>query len=210
MFKGIDLSYAQPTIDWDILKLQGIDFCYIKVAEGIHTVDSMCKNHAINAKKYSYLCGYYYFAHPARCNAKESADFFKSNLAALPPADMLFSLDIEVNGEQGYTPLSAADLEKWISDFINELGLPVIIYGGPGFLDANLPADHHLGQYPTLQPDQQRAGLAQRQDDPDAAAVRRNGSDRIAAEDGQRRPVGPLALKGQGGARTSGGSGWRI
>ena len=148
MFKGIDLSYEQPTIDWDILKLQGIDFCYIKVAEGIHTVDSMCKNHAINAKKYSYLCGYYYFAHPARCNAKESADFFKSNLADLPPADMLFALDIEVNGEQGYTPLSAADLEKWISDFINELGLPVIIYGGPGFLDANLPADHHLGQYP--------------------------------------------------------------
>ena len=38
--RGVDLSYYQGNIDWDVLASQGVDFCFIKATEGIDHNDS--------------------------------------------------------------------------------------------------------------------------------------------------------------------------
>ena len=144
MKKGFDLSYSQPHVDWANLSKQALDFCYVKVCEGLHTIDSMCSNHAQGAADAHLSLGYYYFAHPGRCDAKASAQYFKANLQALPLPDLIHALDIEIN-EQNISP---AEMLQWIHDFITEWNGPIMIYGGPGFLNANLPANHYLGNVP--------------------------------------------------------------
>lgn len=142
--KGIDLSYAQRNVNWDVVVNQKLDFVYVKAAEGLHTIDNMKQSHSNGAASCGLKLGYYYFAHPGRCDAKASAQFFKAELAGLPAPDLIHALDIEVNEDN----ISPEQMLQWIHDFSAEWNAPIVIYGGPGFLNANLPADHDLGQYP--------------------------------------------------------------
>ena len=144
MLRGIDLSYAQLNVNWDVLVHQAIDFVYVKAAEGMHTIDTMKSSHSHGAKSCGLKLGYYYFAHPGKCDAVSSAQFFKANLNGLPDPDLLYALDVEVNDNN----ISPAAMLQWINDFIAEFNMPIMIYGGPGFLNANLPVNHGLGKYP--------------------------------------------------------------
>ena len=41
--RGVDLSYYQGNIDWDVLASQGVDFCFIKATEGVdHKRQPVC------------------------------------------------------------------------------------------------------------------------------------------------------------------------
>lgn len=54
--RGVDLSYYQGNIDWDVLASQGVDFCFIKATEGIDHNDSQFAQNWETAQS-AHLCG---------------------------------------------------------------------------------------------------------------------------------------------------------
>ena len=142
---GIDISKYQQDIVWDEVT---VDFIYIKASEGQDFIDLSAEAHGLAAQAAGKKFGYYHFATPKEGDAKlEARDFVKA-LNSLPVGTLPPVLDLE----QNKTNLTKAKMEQWSHDFLEEVLLLTgvkcaLIYGSPGFLDSNLPADHTLGKY---------------------------------------------------------------
>ncbi len=150
----IDLSYANGTVDFTKMRSINtpfVDGIYIKINEGFGTkyIDTQLKNNVEGCIKNKYLFGYYHFAtlntdlDPIG-DAKSEADFFIEILKTLPAYSMIPVIDIETNSGK----LTKEHVVAWMNTFFSELknaGHPDFrIYGSKGFLDANLPSDHHF------------------------------------------------------------------
>ena len=59
--RGVDLSYYQGNIDWDVLASQGVDFCFIKATEGIDHNDSQFAQNWETAQSAQIYVGAYHF-----------------------------------------------------------------------------------------------------------------------------------------------------
>lgn len=60
--RGVDLSYYQGNIDWDVLASQGVDFCFIKATEGIDHNDSQFAQNWETAQSAQIYVGAYHFS----------------------------------------------------------------------------------------------------------------------------------------------------
>lgn len=148
---GIDVSHNNGSIDWtkvaaDPLK---IDFVYIKASEGVGYTDPNFRTNASGAKNAGLKTGYYHFASLNTLNdvpdAKAEADYFASVIKTAPAADLPYVLDIETN-KVGLSPVHVLE---WINTFFAEMNQAgygnTLLYSYTPFLDANLPANHNLG-----------------------------------------------------------------
>ncbi len=155
--KGIDVSHHQGAIDWDkvskvVIPNEPIRFVYIKTTEGATISDLKAETNAKEAKRVGLPFGYYHFAFPENKegDAVTEAKYFIAALRKLPKPTLAkaYVLDLEKNKDA----LKKADYLQWILAFIAEFETystePLIIYGGPSFLNDNLPSTHTLGNYP--------------------------------------------------------------
>lgn len=148
--EGIDVSVYQGNIDWS--KVRGIDFAYIKASQGVKFYDTKCQQNAISLSKTNIKFGYYHFATlnsiDVFSDARNEAFDFIHQLSILPKSSLCNALDIELNDS---VKLNPQQVENWIHTFINTMtsvGYKTILYSYKPFLDANLPPNHTLGQYP--------------------------------------------------------------
>jgi GH25 family lysozyme M1 (1,4-beta-N-acetylmuramidase) len=143
--KIIDISSYQSNIDWSKVTAEGV---IIKVGEA-NFADSSLVTHSNNASANDKHLSYYYFAHPNKnpdvtTDAEASADFFYNLIKDLEAPSFDCALDIEINPNS----LTPSEMEEWITAFIANMGtygISMMIYGGPYFLDNNLPDGHSLG-----------------------------------------------------------------
>lgn len=156
---GIDVSRYQWDLDWKqvgqpITQLPGpVQFAYVKATEGVGYVDPNAQSNATGAKAAGLMLGYYHFAtlnnriDPAG-DAKNEAQAFLAAFKTLPGANLPPVLDIESN-ISGLTP---AQVLQWVQSFFATLkdgGISnYMIYSYTPFLNANLPANHGLGNIP--------------------------------------------------------------
>jgi len=148
---GIDVSHHNGTIDWAKVAANPtkVDFVYIKASEGVGYTDPMFAANAKGAKQAGLKIGYYHFASLNTLNdvpdAKSEADYFMSLIKSAPATDLPFALDIETND----IGLDKTHVLEWINTFFAEMKqggyTDTILYSYAPFLDANLPANHGLG-----------------------------------------------------------------
>src|ERR1700741_281919 len=149
--KGIDVSHYNGTVDWSKVAAnpEKIDFVYIKASEGVGYTDPTFTFNSSEAKKAGIKTGYYHFATLNTLNdvpdAKAEADYFVSVIKTAPAPDLPYALDIETNK----VGLDKAQVLEWITTFLAEMKSAgygnTLIYSYTPFLNANLPANHGLG-----------------------------------------------------------------
>ncbi len=128
--RGVDVSYYQGEIDWEILAEEGIDFAYIKATEGSSHVDVKFEENWEKAFKTDLKTGAYHFF-SFESGGKSQAGHFISIVpkeeGMLPPV-----VDIEFYGDKFLNRPDAAktrqELQSMLDELENYYGVKPIIY----------------------------------------------------------------------------------
>lgn len=93
MFKSIDVSHYQGSIDWKKVRESGVEFSFIKASESVGYVDPFYKENVRKAREAGVLVGSYHFARGGDPN--KEADFFLSVVGDIQQGELL-ALDWEI------------------------------------------------------------------------------------------------------------------
>ncbi len=153
----VDFSYANGTVNYSLMKANApeITDVIIKLNEGTGPtyLDTQLKNNIHGCVSNNYRWGLYHFAtlqdkNDVNGDAKREADYCLGLIKSLPTYSIIPAIDVERNTGN----LSKDQVVSWMNTFFSELknnGVPSFrLYGGKGFLDANLPHDHPFGNIP--------------------------------------------------------------
>lgn len=128
--KGVDISYYQGDVDFNMLYDQGIKFAFIKATEGGSHVDPKFFENYENAKKSNVKVGVYHFFR-FEVPIKEQVDNFIKNVK-LDSHDLPPVIDLEYYGEYTKNPADTekvkSDLRYMIDEFYKAYGKNTIIY----------------------------------------------------------------------------------
>ncbi|KAF8875071.1 glycoside hydrolase superfamily [Infundibulicybe gibba] len=120
--QGIDVSGFQPSVNWAIVKANGLSFAYIKATEGTTFTSSSFSSQYTGATNAGFIRGAYHFAHPDSSSGAAQANFFLAHGGGWSGDGITLpgALDIEYNpsGAECYG-LSASAMVAWIRDFSN-------------------------------------------------------------------------------------------
>ncbi len=131
MLIGIDVSSAQPGVDWAAVAASGRQFAWTKATEGTgYTSPEFAKQWA-GIKAAGLARGAYHFARPDLANGSAAeADYFLLKVGDLESGDLL-ALDLEI----GSGPLA-----NWAITFLDRVtagaGFRPMLYAAPAFLQA--------------------------------------------------------------------------
>ena len=142
---GIDVSHWQGTIDWDRVAGDGVTFAFIRVSDGLGTLDRKFDRNWSEAKRVGIYRGAYQFFRPNQ-DPIAQADLFLNRLGwqaetgDLPPV-----LDIEVSGGLSARRV-ASRMRRWLDRVESVMGVKPIIYASPGLWNS-LVASDDFGEY---------------------------------------------------------------
>lgn len=128
--KGIDVSWYQGDIDWEILSKEGIEFAFIKATEGSGSIDKKFDDNFENAINTDLKVGaYHFFSYDSE--GKTQADNFIQTVdkveGMLPPV-----VDIEFYGDKEENLPNKEDTTKELTILLDQLenhyGKKPIIY----------------------------------------------------------------------------------
>lgn len=148
MIKGMDVSKWDGKGNWDIAKLKGIEFAYIRLGSvddttGVCYLDNLLMDHLSEAIRVGMPFGYYFYVRP-KYSAQVQGDFILENVSILPEAALEFWIDTEVPGAS----LNATtDFLKNIHNILSVGKCPDMIYTRQSFWDSYVLAD---SLWPTL------------------------------------------------------------
>ncbi len=154
---GIDVSHHNIISNWKRVKQAGIDFVYIKSAEGVGSPDLEARQHAQKAIESGLRIGFYHFCRPDAkygrsvvSDALAEADDALGRIAAIATPHLPLVLDLE-DQTNWDTPLDKIDYTLWVNTFIDRVKQKTarapMIYSRREYLDRKLKADHGLGMY---------------------------------------------------------------
>ena len=147
--KGIDVSYYQATIDWDIVASDtDIEFGVARISDGTQKIDPKFEENWKEMKRVGIIRGAYQFFRPNQ-NAIEQAELFLKLLdeaGGLEDNDLPPTLDIEVTGGATSDQITAGmyDWLEFVQAYTNRIP---IIYTGPAFFEA-AKLDISFSKYP--------------------------------------------------------------
>ncbi len=126
--KGIDVSYYQGTIDWTKVKADGVQYAFLRVSDGLATIDSKFDTNWAQTRAKGILHGAYQFFRPSQ-DPIAQADLLLSKLGTPMPDDLPPVIDVEADG--GLPPAQvAAKVKTWIDHVTAAIGKRPIIYTG--------------------------------------------------------------------------------
>lgn len=128
--RGVDVSFYQGDINWNVLAKQGISFAFIKATEGSSFLDEKFKENYENAIKTDLKIGAYHFF-SFDSNGNTQADNFIKNVPKkddmLPPV-----VDIEFYGDKYKNVPDIEETQKQLQILLDRLeeyyGKKAIIY----------------------------------------------------------------------------------
>ena len=127
--RGVDVSYYQGTIDWQVLAQQGVDFAFIKATEGSDHNDTQFVQNWEDAKAVQIYVGAYHFFSFESSGAEQAANF----IAAVPKTENTLPpvVDFELYGD-GQTLPSTTETRAILTELLDQLeayyGVKPIIY----------------------------------------------------------------------------------
>lgn len=152
MKKGIDVSWAQGTIDWD--KAFVPDFVVIKCSTGVNAPDAQLNSNSFQLDDLGIPFTYYHWATLKTADTvfdgRAEAQDLINRLKTLPKnsSELPIILDLE---EENKLKLSPEAMQLWVLAFYSELkkaGHEMWLYGYVPYFNTNLPKNHVLGHIP--------------------------------------------------------------
>ena len=126
--KGVDVSYYQGNIDWAAAKADGVEFAFVRISDGLGTIDTKFEQNWAGTKTAGILRGAYQFFRPNQ-DALAQADLFLDKLGTLEANDLPPVIDVEAAGGLGPAAV-AAQVGIWIDRVKAATGMTPIIYTG--------------------------------------------------------------------------------
>jgi GH25 family lysozyme M1 (1,4-beta-N-acetylmuramidase) len=145
--KGIDVSYYQGTIDWARVKTAGVKYAFIRVSDGLATIDTKFDTYWAQSRANGIIHGAYQFFRPNQ-DPIAQADLFLEKIGnTIADDDLPPVLDVEA--ANGMTPAQIASKAKqWLDHVEAALGIKPIIYTGFYFWRDQVGAPAYGAQYP--------------------------------------------------------------
>jgi lysozyme len=123
---GIDVSNYQEVIDWPRVQQAGIQFAFIRVADGATLRDPRFASNWSEARRAGVARGAYLFFRPDQSIAAQ-ADLMIAAMRDRQPGDLPPVIDVEVDGGLA-APIVAARARAWIERVRAGLGVDPIVY----------------------------------------------------------------------------------
>lgn len=128
--RGIDVSWHQGTVDWELVAESGeAEFAYVKATEGGDWIDPRFEENWAEARSHGVPTGAYHFFTLCRPGEEQAAHFIATvpvELDALPPV-----ADLELGGNCARRPTRQElhrDLETWIEMVRAHFGREPVLY----------------------------------------------------------------------------------
>lgn len=143
---GIDVSYAQTSVDWPKVKAAGIDFAMIRVGwcynSGALKVDKLFQSHMEGALAAGLDVGVYLYSYATTAQAARRAA--KEVVEAVKPYKLSYPIAFDIEYESIYTGGSKqvnTDICKAFLDEVEAAGYYAMLYCSKDFLDSYLLPD---------------------------------------------------------------------
>jgi lysozyme len=132
--RGVDLSYYQGNIDWDVLAEQNVTFAFIKATEGVDHNDTQFSQTWESAKDSSVYVGAYHFYRFEDSGAEQAENFIQTvpvTENTLPPV-----IDVELYASLEETDLpdveeTQENLREMLELLEEHYGVKPILYAAP-------------------------------------------------------------------------------
>jgi lysozyme len=135
--RGMDISHYEGAIAWDLVKLDGLSFVYIKATEGGDGVDAKFADNWQGATSAGLLKGAYHFYNFCKDGAVQADNFIKM---VPPDADALpMTIDLEQSGDCKTMPQKdafRADLAVFVQKMQDAYGHRPVLYLDYSIYDA--------------------------------------------------------------------------
>lgn len=123
---GIDVSYYQQTIDWQVVQGAGIRFAFIRLSDGATGRDAKFATNWTESRRAGIVRGAYQYFRPDQSIAAQ-ADLMIAAMRDRAADDLAPALDIEV--DPGLGPAVVADrAADWIARVRAGVGVEPIVY----------------------------------------------------------------------------------
>jgi uncharacterized protein (TIGR03382 family) len=127
--KGIDVSYYQGTIDWTAVKNDGVKFAFIRVSDGLNTIDNKFSANWSGSRAAGVKHGAYQFFRPSQ-DPIAQADLLLAKIGSkLEPDDLPPVIDAEASDGQSAATITTK-VKKWVAHVKAATGRDPIIYTG--------------------------------------------------------------------------------
>lgn len=146
--RGVDVSYYQGEIDWQILAGENIEFAFIKATEGSSHIDAKFKKNWEQAGETDLKRGAYHFF-SFESSGKTQAEHFIS-VVPKTAGDISPVIDIEFYGDRFYNRPGAAETRTELQSLLDTLeahyGVKPVIYATESSYSAYIRG--HFDEYP--------------------------------------------------------------
>jgi lysozyme len=136
--RGIDVSAWQASIDWHQVASSGVEFAFIRVSDGTHSIDSRFTQNWSGAHSAGVLRGAYQFFRAGQdvtAQANIMINALRTDAGELPPV-----IDVEDGSIQGHTAAQVvAEVRQWIDLVAAATGTTPIIYTGTYVVGSSSP-----------------------------------------------------------------------
>lgn len=129
--EGIDVSYHSGHVDWAAAKADGSTFALTLATAGVDFRDPFLTAHWTRMREAGLVRGAYHF-YVADDDPVEQAHHFLSHVV-LEPGDLRPVVDIESAGKDSGAADLVADLERFVEEVEQTIGIAPIVYTGPVF-----------------------------------------------------------------------------
>lgn len=136
--RGIDVSVYQGTIDWHQVASSGVQFAFVRVSDGTHSIDSRFTQNWSGARAAGVLRGAYQFfrsAQDVNAQAQIMINALRADGGELAP--VLDVEDASIQGNSAATVVAAA--RRWIDIVAAATGTTPIIYTGTYVVGSSSP-----------------------------------------------------------------------
>jgi lysozyme len=146
---GIDVSAYQGNIDWQRVKLAGVEFVFIKATEGATYLDKAFARNISGARKVAIPCGAYHYYQPNVSVATQIENFVRT-VGRLQKGDLPPVLDVENPALwRGTERDKRVELiVQWLQGVETELGVTPFLYLSASFPGDVLSNREQLSKYP--------------------------------------------------------------
>lgn len=126
--KGIDVAVWQETIDWNAVKKFGIDFAFVRVGHGTHTVDKAFRRNMLGAEAAGIPAGvYFYSTAKTEGEAILDAQFVLKSMEGYKVSYPVV-IDLEDTSQAHLTKTQLGKIAKAFCDEVRRAGYTPMLY----------------------------------------------------------------------------------
>lgn len=153
--KGIDVSKWEGTIDWSLVKSDGVQFAMIRSSYGSSSTDPMFENYYAAAKANGIAVGVYHYSYATTVDqATKEANFFVTKLKG-KQFEYPVCLDIEDPSQEGVDKKTLTSIATTYMNILSQAGYYPMVYTDKYWLTSVLDDtmltsyDHWLAEWGT-------------------------------------------------------------